>query len=114
MTQGLRSQIVLHRLLPRSEFERKHSRSQAFEIRNRLVEAIFRNQRSLVNVALTAHVPFAEVTRRVASLLENACQHRRFGVEPIRDSSLRIVFPIVQVGGDPPTLGVLPCRNRDS
>ena len=50
-------------------FERQNPRAQTLKIGQRLIKTVFGNQRSVTDVPLAAHVPFAEVAGRISCRL---------------------------------------------
>ena len=57
-------------ILPRFECKGKKLGPHSFEIGQRLIETVFGNRGRVGYVALTAHVPFAEVSGQVSRLLQ--------------------------------------------
>ena len=83
-------------------------RPHAFEVGEGLVEAIGRDRRCIIDIALSTEMPLTEVAGRVAMIVQDAGERRGFRIEPVGDSALGIVLPVVQVGVDLPSLRILP------
>jgi len=91
------------------EGERQEFRAHALEVGECFVETILADWRGIVHVALTAQMPFAEVTGGVAVLSEDAREDRRLRIEPLGHAAAVIVGPVAQVRRDAPALRVLAC-----
>ena len=91
----------------RLEGERQQLGTHALKIRQAFVEAVGRDRRRVVDIALAAEMPLAEVAGGVAARLQQARQGRRLRIEPLGDPAALVVGAVVQVGGDAPALRVL-------
>ena len=87
--------------------QRQELWSHALEVGQRGVKAVAGDRGGVVHVALSAEMPFAEVTGRVAGGLQGAAQGGRGRVQPLRQPAAGVIGPVAQVGSDPPTLRVL-------
>ena len=108
MTERVGTERILLRLFAIVGIEkRKDTRTEALETRERLVKAVLRDQRRIADIALAAHVPFAEVTRRVAGIVQRTGEHRRFGIEPLGHAASFVFFAVIQKRSDLPTRRIL-------
>ena len=87
--------------------EREQARAEPLELGEGFVEAIFGDERGFADVALAAHVPFAEMAGGVAGVLEHAGEGRGPGVEPMGHAAGVVGGAVVQEGVDAPALRIL-------
>ena len=81
--------------------------ADTFEVGQTLMETVIGDFGCFSDIALASHVPFAEVARLIADLLELAGEGRGLGVEPLGHAALFIIATVVEVGGDAPAMRVL-------
>ncbi len=87
--------------------ERQEFGTHALEVGEGFIEAIGGDGGCVIDVALSAHVPFAEVAGGVACLVEESWQSGGVGVEPVGDPAVVVVFAVSEVGSDIPAGRVL-------
>ena len=88
--------------------------AESFEGNEGFVKAICLRQRCVIDVAAASHVPFAEVSGRVAGCFQFLRSRRGGGVKVVRHAAIRVACPTVEERMDFPTSLILPRRNRDS
>ena len=98
-------------VLSRFESERQELGPHPLEVGQGGIEPVVRDGWSVVHVALSAHVPLAEVTSGIARFLERTSQHGSLRVEPLGHAALLVMVTVAQVGGDLPSLRVLTSRD---
>lgn len=81
--------------------------ADTFEVSQTLMETVIGDFGCVSNIALASHVPFAEVARLIAGLLELAGEGRGLGVEPLSHAAFFVIASIIEVGGDTPAMRVL-------
>lgn len=96
------------------EGEREEFGAHAFEIGEGGIESVVGDGRGVVDVALSAHVPFTEVSGGVAAFLEGAGEGGGLGVEPLGHAALLVEFAVGEVGGDAPALWVVSGGDGDA
>ena len=96
------------------EGERKELGPHALEVCQRGVETIGRDRRSIVDVALAAHVPLAEMARGIAGVAQHAREHRGLRIEPLGHAARAVLSSVVEEGRDAPALWILTRREADA
>ena len=71
------------------------------------MKAVLGNGRGFIDIALAAHVPFSEVSGRVSGLLELAGEGGGLWIEPLGHAAFFVILPVVEVGGDSVSVGIL-------
>lgn len=77
--------------------------------RDILVEAIVQDRLCILHIAPASHVPFAEVSRRIAAVLQGTCHGGGTVGEEVVLLVLGVVYPFLQEGVDAPAGGVHAC-----
>ena len=96
------------------EGERQELGPHAFEVRQRGVETVSGDRRSIVDVALAAHVPLAEMTRGIAGVVQHAREQRCLRIEPLGHAARVVLGAVVEEGRDAPALWILARREADA
>ncbi len=81
--------------------------ADTFEVGQTLMETVIGDFGCVSDIALASHMPFAEVARLIAGLLELAGEGRGLGVEPLSHAALFVIASVIEVGGDTPAMRVL-------
>ena len=87
--------------------EREKLASHALKICQTLMKAVLGDCRSVIDITLSAHVPFSEVTRGVSGLLELAGEGGGLWVEPLGHAAFFVILAVVEVRGDAVAVRVL-------
>lgn len=92
--------------------QRQQPRAEPLELGRRFFEPVLGNQRCVGHVALAAQVPFAKMAGGISRPMQISGQRGRTRVQPLSHPATFIGGAAVEIGKDPPTVGILARRQR--
>ena len=100
--------------LLREAARRQDPITQPLERHQGLVESVCLRQRGVIDVPPAAHVPLAEMRRRVPRVLEDPSHSGSRRIQEIAHPALAIAFTRIEIGMNQMSRGILSRRDPDS